>query len=119
MQYFSFLEDSALDRIHEASLEILEEVGLLVRNKKARARFAEHGAIVDEANERVRIPSDVVMRYLKRVPPTITLRGRDPKFDVTFPRKLPVVATASSAHRTPSSTMNSSVARPASSTCTR
>ena len=97
MQYFSFLKDSALDRIHEASLEILEETGLLVRNQKARNRFAEHGAVVDEANERVRIPSDVVMRYLAMVPPTITLRGRDPKYDVTFPRKLPVVATASSA----------------------
>nr|WP_211342439.1 trimethylamine methyltransferase family protein [Litoreibacter halocynthiae] len=97
MQYFSYLDESALDRIHEASLEILEDVGLLVRNKKARDRFAEHGAAVDETNERVRIPADVVMRYLALVPPTITLRGRDPKFDVTFPRKLPVVATASSA----------------------
>lgn len=97
MQYFSFLEEAALDRIHEASLEILDEVGLLVRNRKARNRFAEHGAIVDEKSERVRIPPDVVKRYLAMVPPTITLRGRDPKFDVTFPRKLPVVATASSA----------------------
>jgi trimethylamine--corrinoid protein Co-methyltransferase len=78
-------------------LEILDEVGLLVRNKKARDRFAEHGAVVDEENERVRIPPDVVERYLAMVPPTITLHGRDPKYDVTFPRKLPVVATASSA----------------------
>jgi trimethylamine--corrinoid protein Co-methyltransferase len=97
MQYFSFLEPENIDRIHEASLEILDEVGLLVRNKKARDRFAEHGAVVDEENERVRIPPEVVERYLAMVPPTITLYGRDPKFDVTFPRKLPVVATASSA----------------------
>lgn len=97
IQYFSFLEDTALDRIHEASLEILEEVGLLVRNKKARDRFAEHGCVVDEAEERVKFPAEVVERFLPMVPPTITLRGRDPKYDVTFPRKLPVVATASSA----------------------
>lgn len=97
MQFFSFLQDHEIDRIHEGSLEILNDVGLLVRNKKARDRFADHGAIVDEASEMVRIPPQVVERYLAQVPPTITLRGRDPKYDVTFPRKLPVVATASSA----------------------
>ena len=53
MQYFTFLDPRDLDRIHEASLEILNEVGLLVRNAKARRRFAEHGARVDEATERV------------------------------------------------------------------
>ena len=57
MQYFSFLDDDALERIHQASLEILEDVGLLVRNQKARNRFAEHGAVVDEDSERVRIPA--------------------------------------------------------------
>jgi len=31
------------------------------------------------------------------VPPSITLRGRDPAHDVTLPRQLPVIATASSA----------------------
>ncbi|WP_419905483.1 trimethylamine methyltransferase family protein [Kiloniella sp.] len=97
MQYFSFLDDSEVRRVHESSLEILEEVGLLVRNEKARYRFAEHGAIVDHETEMVRIPRDVVEKYRAMVPPTITLRGRDPKNDVTFPRKLPVVATASSA----------------------
>lgn len=97
MQHFSFLEDHEVKRIHDASLEILAQTGLLVRNKKARDRFAEHGANVDEPSERVRIPPEVVERYLALVPPTITLRGRDPKFDVTLPRKLPVVATASSA----------------------
>ena len=45
----------------------------------------------------VRIPSAVVEKYRMLVPPTITLRGRDPAYDVTFPRKLPVIATASSA----------------------
>ncbi|MCB1366791.1 MAG: trimethylamine methyltransferase family protein [Rhodobacteraceae bacterium] len=97
MQFFSYLEESEVVRVHQASLEILAEVGLLVRNKKARRRFAEHGAVVDEATERVRLPAEVVETYRAMIPPTITLRGRDPKYDVTFPRKLPVIATASSA----------------------
>jgi trimethylamine--corrinoid protein Co-methyltransferase len=97
MQYFSFLNDDQARYVHESSLEILEEVGLIVRNEKARNRFAEFGAQVDHSTELVKIPAPVVEKYRAFIPPTITLRGRDPKFDVTFPRQLPVIATASSA----------------------
>jgi trimethylamine--corrinoid protein Co-methyltransferase len=97
MQFFSYLNDDDIRYVHDASLEILEQVGLLVRNQKARKRFAEHGCKVDEATENVRFPASVVEKYRAMVPPTLTLRGRDPAFDVTFPRKLPVIATASSA----------------------
>lgn len=97
MNYFSFLTQDEIEYVHQSSLEILEETGLLVRNEKARKRFARHGAIVDHEAEMVRIPADVVEKYRKMVPPTITLRGRDAAYDITFPRKLPVIATASSA----------------------
>ena len=97
MNFFSFLTDDEIQYVHDASLEILEETGLIVRNEKARKRFAEHGAIVDHETELVRIPAKIVEKYRKMVPPSITLRGRDPAYDITFPRKLPVIATASSA----------------------
>ena len=97
MNFFSFLANEDIQYVHQSSLEILEEVGLLVRNKKARKRFADHGAMVDHETEMVRLPAAIVEKYRAMVPATITLRGRDPSFDVTFPRKLPVIATASSA----------------------
>ncbi len=97
MTWFSYLKDDDVDYVHQASLEILEETGLIVRNEKARKRFAEHGAIVDHETELVKIPAYVVEKYRVMVPPTITLRGRNPEYDVTFPRKTPVIATASSA----------------------
>lgn len=97
MQYFDFLSDSQVRYVHEASLEIIAETGLIVRSQKARRRFAEHGAKVDEDTELVRIPGPVIEKYRALVPPTITLRGRKAEFDVTFPRQLPVIATASSA----------------------
>ena len=96
-QFFSYLSDEQVRSVHQASLEILEEVGLIVRNEKARRRFAEHGAIVDNGTELVKIPRSIVERYRAHIPPAITLRGRDPAYDVTFPRELPVIATASSA----------------------
>jgi len=97
MEFFSYLTDENVEFVHQASLEILEECGLLVRNEKARRRFAHHGAIVDNETEVVKLPRAVVEEFRKLVPPTLTLRGRDPAFDVTLPRSLPVVATASSA----------------------
>lgn len=97
MQYFEYLSEDDIAYVHQASLEVLAETGLQVRNEKARRRFAEHGATVDHETEMVYIPSDVIEKYRKMAPPTITLRGRDPACDVTFPRKLPVIATASSA----------------------
>jgi len=97
MQFFSYLSDDDITYVHQASLEILRDTGVQVRNEKARNRFAENGATVDHETEMVHIPPDVVVKYLAMVPPTITLRGRDPANDVTFPRDLPVIATASSA----------------------
>ncbi len=97
MQFFTYLSDEDVRYVHEASLEILQDTGLIVRNLKARRRFAKHGASVDHDTELVRIPAEIVERYRKMAPPTITLRGRDPAHDVTFPRELPVIATASSA----------------------
>lgn len=97
MQYFSYLENDDIKYVHESSLEILEEVGLLVRNEKARNRFAEHGCRVDHETEMVRMPSAVVEKYRAMVPPTFTFRGRDPALDVTFPRKQPVIAPCGSA----------------------
>ena len=73
MRFFSYLNDEQVRTVHEKSLEILEEVGLIVRNEKARHRFAEHGATVDHDTELVTIPSEIVERYRAKVPPTITL----------------------------------------------
>ena len=49
--FFSYLAPEDIRYVHDASLEILEEAGLLVRNEKARKRFAEHGAQVDHETE--------------------------------------------------------------------
>jgi len=93
----SFITDAEVLRIHEASLEILEETGLLVRNEKARYRFQENGCMVDHATEIVKFPPAVIEEFRKLAPPTFTLHGRDPKFDITVPRLTPAITTASSA----------------------
>jgi len=91
------LTPEQVERVHTASLEILENVGLLVRNPKARALFARHGCKVDAETLIVRFPPAVVEKYRKMLPPKFTFRGRDPKFDRTLPDDGPILVTGSSA----------------------
>ena len=58
MSFAELLTQEQIERIHEASLEILEEVGLKVRYEPAREVFARHGCSVEE--ERVKLPREVV-----------------------------------------------------------
>ncbi|MCL4531205.1 MAG: trimethylamine methyltransferase family protein [Chloroflexi bacterium] len=97
MAFATLLTDQQAQRIHDASLEILENVGLLVRYEKARAIFAQHGCNVDSEKQIVKFPPAVVEKYRRMMPPTFTFHGRDPKFDRTIPQDGPVIVTGSSA----------------------
>ncbi len=95
MSFATLLTQEQVERIHDASLEILEEVGLKVRYEPARDLFKEHGCFVE--GERVKFPRAIVEKYRKMVPSTFTFHARDPKFDKTIPQDSPVIVTASSA----------------------
>ncbi len=95
MSFAELLTQEQVERIHNAALEILEEVGLKVRYEPARDVFAKHGCLVD--GERVKFPRAVIEKYRKMIPPSFTFYARDPKFDKTIPRDSPVIVTASSA----------------------
>ncbi len=84
-------------RVHQASLEILEKVGMLVRNAQAQQILARNGCTVDEATQIVRFPRDVVESFRASIPPTFTFYARDPEYDKTLPGDAPVIVTASSA----------------------
>jgi trimethylamine--corrinoid protein Co-methyltransferase len=95
--FASLLTSEQVERVHAASLEILESTGLLVRHEKARLIFAKHGCQVDAETQIVKFPRAVVEQFRLLMPPTFTFRGRDPKFDRTLPNDGPVIVTGSSA----------------------
>ncbi len=97
MEFATLLTQEHVERIHEASLEVLESVGLLVRNEKARTVFDKHGCKVDSESQIVKFPRAVVEKYRKMLPPKFTFRGRDPKFDRVIPDDRPILVTGSSA----------------------
>lgn len=97
MSFAELLTGDQIQRIHDASLEVLQEVGLKVRFGPARELFAQHGCSVDSETLIVKFPREVIEKYRKMAPPKFTFHGRDPKFDKTIPDDSPVIVTASSA----------------------
>lgn len=83
--------------VHERSLDVLEDVGILVRNRKARERFTHFGCRVAENGETVRFPRAVVEEFRAAIPPRFTFHARDERYSKTIPDDALVVATASSA----------------------
>ncbi len=96
-RHATLLTSEQVERIHEASLEILENVGILVRNEEARVRLAKHGCRVDAETQVVTFPRAVVEHFRAACPPTFTFRGRDPQYDRTIPGDGPLFVTGSSA----------------------
>ncbi|MBS0613281.1 MAG: trimethylamine methyltransferase family protein [Proteobacteria bacterium] len=95
--YAELLTAPQVNSVHEASLVVLEEVGVLVRNGTARERFARHGCRVDAVTDIVRFPRALVEEMLGLVPPTFTFNARDESLSRTIPNGNLVIATASSA----------------------
>lgn len=97
MSLTELLLPAEVERIHDASTEILAEAGLLVRNEKARDLFASRGCRVDSQTAVVKIPRRVVEEHRALFVPTFIFSGRDPAFDRTVPDHRPVIVTGSSA----------------------
>ena len=93
----TLLTPDQVTQVHEASLEILEDVGFLVRSEKARDCLSRHDCQVDSGTLRVKFPRRVVGEFLKALPSTFTFHGRDARYDRTLPDHGPLIVTGSSA----------------------
>jgi trimethylamine--corrinoid protein Co-methyltransferase len=72
------LDADQLAAIHDASLHLLEDVGIEFMGGAARATFAAAGAIVDDETGVVRIPREVVEHALAQAPERFTVTPRNP-----------------------------------------
>jgi trimethylamine--corrinoid protein Co-methyltransferase len=97
MQYAKFLNQSEVEEIHNASLELLETIGVLVNNEKAREIYSHHGCKVDSETKIVTFPRQIVENFRQAFVPQFSFTGRDPRFDRTIPDDRPVILTGSSA----------------------
>lgn len=78
----SFLDETQLKNLKEATLRILEKTGVKFPSGKALEIFAEHGADVDRESQIVKIPRDLALKAMATVPRYFTLGARNPEFDL-------------------------------------
>jgi trimethylamine---corrinoid protein Co-methyltransferase len=76
------LSAADIRRIHEATLDVIERVGVRFPSERAQAIWAEHGATVDRETGVVRAPAALIERALKTAPSAYTLGARDPALDL-------------------------------------
>ena len=73
----TLLTDADIQKIHETSMKILAEVGVVFSYAPAREILAKHGAKVE--GHTVFFPTKMVEEKLKTVPSSFTLHGRNPE----------------------------------------
>ncbi len=76
------LTDEDVRRIHTATLDVIETVGVRFPSRKALDILQAHGATIDRNTSIAKIPGHVVEAALKQAPPMYTLAARDPALDL-------------------------------------
>ena len=71
------LEDHQIEKIHQKTLEILENTGVYVPHEEILSKFEGCGAIVDHKSNIVKIPSSLVMELISKAGKSFTIYGRD------------------------------------------
>jgi len=78
------LTTDQMDRIHGASLAILSRTGVLIPHEDMLKRLADRGAQIDFAEQRVRMPAELIDWAIQKAVKTFTLYGRDLKKTAKF-----------------------------------
>jgi len=78
----NLLSGKRVAQIHETSLRILDEIGVLVEDEHFRDRLVAAGGTVDGTGRIVRLPASVVESLVSEAPSEFVLAGRDPVHDL-------------------------------------
>ena len=88
-----FLSEQEIKRIHQSSVQILDEIGMRFPHKQALEAMAEAGARIHDNNV-VKIPEELIVSAIERVPKRkdVILYGQDSKHDISFTNHRPSLA---------------------------
>ena len=79
---YKLLSGNQLKALHDATMEVLSEVGIKIMHNDALEMVKGNGCDVDYDKQVVKIPEDVLTKYVRMAPSEIRLCGRDPKYDI-------------------------------------
>lgn len=71
-----------VQKIHEASLKLIEDVGVKFPSPRALDIWRSHGAQVDPGSMVVKAPPHLIEAALRKAPPVYTLAARNPSLDL-------------------------------------
>jgi len=71
-----------IQRIHTATLDVIENVGVRFPSKRALDIWEAHGATVDRDKMVVKAPGQLIEEALKNAPPDYSLAARNPEQDL-------------------------------------
>ena len=80
--YLDLLSESEVERIHQASLALLADPGVLSESDLILETYKKAGVKVDSERRLVFLTEDIVADALASAPKSFTLYGRDPKRDL-------------------------------------
>jgi len=80
-----FLESDEEEMIHQRSLELLQEMGVLIRSDSVLEMLGEAGASVDKKTKIAKIPESMVKEAISKAPKSILMCSRDGKRDLQIP----------------------------------
>lgn len=75
------LTEQQLDRIHDATMEVLAETGFEVHNPEAFELFRKVASEVDTDNRVIKLSESTVREIIAQAPSKVTLHGRDETHD--------------------------------------
>jgi len=78
------LSDDQVEAIHQASLTILEEIGMDFLHPEALEILRAAGAEIESGGERVRFDRGLIAEAIARAPASFTLHARNPDHDLTI-----------------------------------
>jgi trimethylamine--corrinoid protein Co-methyltransferase len=79
---YEVLSSEEIQRIHSASIEVLQTIGIKVDYSVARNLFRNAGAKVDDEQQNVRIPETLIQWAIDQAPKKFMLYGSDAKLEM-------------------------------------
>lgn len=81
----SFLDRSEIQRIHDTSIRVLSEVGVLIHSSGVQDLLESKGCTLSKDGKRTLIPEDVTKSAISDARKSVLLSSRDGEHDITVP----------------------------------
>jgi trimethylamine--corrinoid protein Co-methyltransferase len=80
----NLFSDAELAELHRATLDVMENTGIMVMNDEAQDIFYSHGCRIDRKSSMVKMPGYLIEEAIKSAPSKVLLAGRNPEYDVVL-----------------------------------